>query len=106
MRLAEACGMFGKGLANIFVSIALTYSDCGDHKKALEFYEKELDVRKGELKEVGFSVKIYVKFIEIKILSFDLLIICLFEMCRVHMFIVSREKRFTILKEATSDNQN
>ena len=53
--------MFGKGLANIYVSIALTYSDCRDHKKALGFYEKELDVRKGELKEVDFSIKICLK---------------------------------------------
>ena len=62
--------MFGKGLANIYVSIALTYSDCGDHKKALGFYEKELDVRKGELKEVDFSIKICLKSNQISDLSF------------------------------------
>jgi len=42
----------GKALAPIYISIAITFSDCKDYEQALKYYEKEMELRTGELKEV------------------------------------------------------
>ncbi|XP_066915098.1 tonsoku-like protein [Clytia hemisphaerica] len=40
-----------KLIAPIYISIAVTYSECKEYGKALEFYQRELKLRKNDLKE-------------------------------------------------------
>ena len=46
-----------KELVPIYVSLATTYADDGQHRKAIEMYRKELELRKGHPKEVNFDLK-------------------------------------------------
>ena len=41
-----------KELVPIYISLATTYADDGQHDKAIEMYHKELNLRKGHPKEV------------------------------------------------------
>lgn len=52
MELAKYLSLSEKELGDIYASIAVTYSDCKEYHKALEFYQMELDSRQNEYKEV------------------------------------------------------
>ncbi|CAN8183551.1 unnamed protein product [Coccothraustes coccothraustes] len=53
LALAESLELPGRDLAVIHVSLATTFRDLGQHSRALEHFQRELELRKGEPLEVG-----------------------------------------------------
>ena len=51
--LAEAHGVEPKELSAICVSLARTHADCGQFPQALQFYQRELELWRGNPREVG-----------------------------------------------------
>lgn len=47
LSLAEAHGVEPKDLSPVFVSLARTHNDCCQYSKALVYYERELELRRG-----------------------------------------------------------
>ncbi|XP_058668437.1 tonsoku-like protein [Ammospiza caudacuta] len=48
LSLAESLGLPGRELAVIHVSLGTTYRDLGEHGRALQHFQRELELRKGE----------------------------------------------------------
>ena len=53
--VAKKLGLDNKSVAPIYISIAVTCSDCKQFEEALLFYELELQLRENELKEVLYQ---------------------------------------------------
>ena len=59
LEVAEAINVDGKALGSIYVSLGVTYSECKQYDKALQYYRKELNVKDAQLAEVLTSLFTY-----------------------------------------------